>query len=148
MRRRASGGQSITEYALLLITVLVAVGGMQLYAKRGIQAAVKAGADTLSPENSSASTDDPTGELAQAAGERYETGDKQFKLSPVGQVVRTNTAVSTVQPVASNVTVRREQLGGRVSRTFTQHATSVGAIGGLTGVVAVSESITEDLPEP
>lgn len=46
MNERARG-QSITEYVILLGVVAAAVLGMQSYAKRGIQAGIKAAADRI-----------------------------------------------------------------------------------------------------
>jgi len=46
-RRVNSPGQSITEYIVLIGLVSMAIIGMQVYMKRGIQAAIKLSADEL-----------------------------------------------------------------------------------------------------
>ena len=71
MRYRA--GQTVTEYAVLLGVVTVAMLGMQVYSRRAIQAAIKKAADQLSPYSS---VEDPHGDLAQELGSSYETGKR------------------------------------------------------------------------
>lgn len=47
MWKRYRDGQSIAEYAVLLGLVIAAFVGMQVYARRGLQARVKSGTDAL-----------------------------------------------------------------------------------------------------
>lgn len=47
MWKRYREGQSIAEYAVLLGLVIAAFVGMQVYARRGLQARVKSGTDAL-----------------------------------------------------------------------------------------------------
>ncbi len=57
--RATERAQSFVEYAVVLTVVVAALVGMQLYAKRGIQAGIKTATDRMSPFPS-----DPQGELA------------------------------------------------------------------------------------
>lgn len=45
--RKKSGGQSISEYTLIVGIVAVAIIGMQVYMKRGIQAVIRVAADEV-----------------------------------------------------------------------------------------------------
>lgn len=47
MHHRHARGQSTAEYAIVLALVVGAVMAMQLYVKRGVQAKIKAGTDTV-----------------------------------------------------------------------------------------------------
>jgi len=74
------------EYALVLVVVASAIFGMQLYAKRSLQAVVKGSVDSFSPWHSSNVCPDPEGEVAQLAGIRYESGQRvtQYGTAPCG----------------------------------------------------------------
>ena len=63
-----SRGQSVTEYLLVFGVVAAAITGMMVYAKRGLQAGLKAAADDMRPMPD-------TPEQAQIDGMRQETGD-------------------------------------------------------------------------
>ena len=62
-------GQAIFEYALLLAIVMAALAGIQVYARRGIQAGVKLTVDGMSPYAT-----DVDGKRAQADGIVQEAG--------------------------------------------------------------------------
>ncbi len=50
IRLSHSTGQSLVEYSIILAIVGAALMGMQMYMKRGIQAAIKVSADQLGPQ--------------------------------------------------------------------------------------------------
>ena len=75
-------GQTITEYLLIFAIVSAAILGMQVYAKRGIQAAVKTAADQMSPE-----AGDADGRQAQLLGIRQESGDDGRTTLAAGTVL-------------------------------------------------------------
>ena len=141
MRRNSSNntqGQGIVEYAILIGIVTVAILGMQLYAKRGIQAGIKMAADQMSPH-----ANDPDGSKAQAEGMRYESGERRNQVFAAGSVLDRKVATRTMTNQAvTNDTI----LGGGVERTLVTQKTEVsGALGG--GVSAVSEVVL-DVSEP
>lgn len=123
--RRVAGdlGQAIMEYALLLGIVTAAILGMQLFAKRGIQAGVKTMADRLSPHAS-----DPSGELAQRDGIRYESRDRTDKVVGVGSVLsrRSQTRATADQTITTAVVA-----DGSATTAVTTDATATRGI--LTG---------------
>lgn len=124
--RYRRGGQAVIEYAILLATVTAAFLVMQVYAKRGIQGAIKTGADALSPFRANEDAGfDTTGELAQADGMRFESGDSTFHLSPLGLVLA-NESSSATEPVAT-VMSRIELPGGVVIRNMRVGSTSTGS---------------------
>ena len=84
-------GQAIMEYAILIGVVTAAMLGMQLYAKRSLQAGIKTAADQLSPY-----PDDPHGERAQLDGMRYESGDRKTRVFAVGDAMVNESAARTV----------------------------------------------------
>ena len=61
-------GQTILEYLMIFAVVSAAILGMQVYAKRGIQATMKTAADQMSPV-----ADDADGRAAQALGMQLES---------------------------------------------------------------------------
>ena len=83
--KQCRDGQAVVEYALLLALVSAALLGMQLYAKRGVQAGVKMMTDgVLSPY-----ANDTNGELAQRAGIAYESGERRNRATTlVGNVLK------------------------------------------------------------
>ena len=101
-------GQSILEYLLIFAVVSAAILGMQVYAKRGVQAIVKTAADQMSPV-----TDDADGRKAQVLGVRQESGDMQKGIDS-GSVLEKNSSMTSV------ATQRREidglADGGRKTR--------------------------------
>ena len=112
--------QSFIEYALLLTVIAAALLGMQLYAKRGIQAGIKTATDRMSPF-----PNDPQGELAQLAGMNQEAGQRQDE------------ALSNFD------------LGGRLldrrsgSRALTSQSTSVNVLEGAATETTMAETTTK-----
>ncbi len=103
-KRRHSGttlkGQAILEYAILLGIVTAALLGMQLYAKRSLQATVKFTADQIGN---------------QADGIRYEGGERQNKVVAEGQTRQRVTAASS-SPVRTQNTQELDG-GGQLTTT-------------------------------
>lgn len=93
--RGVAAGQAITEYAILIGVVVAALLGMQVYAKRGLQAGIKATADRLSPFLSEPGGD-PGGRRAQREGMRYEAGERQNRAiaAPGDVLVRESKTVT------------------------------------------------------
>ena len=86
-------GQTILEYLMIFAVVSAAMLGMQVYAKRGIQAAVKIAADQMSPVEG---PEDDKGWVAQVFGMWQEFGDpKQRKQIPAGSVVDKGSTITT-----------------------------------------------------
>ena len=111
------------EYALLLGIVSAALVGMQLYAKRGVQAGVKMMTDAaLSPH-----PNDLNGELAQRDGIAYESGERRNRATTlVGTVLKRGSRVHTG---ATQRTTTQEALGGGVTRIMvTDTTTTTGAL--------------------
>lgn len=104
-------GQSIVEYAILLGIVTAAVLGMQVYAKRGIQAGLKMTADSLSPF----APNDADGEKAQVDGMRYDSGDRQTTVFASGMVLDRRSATRTALAKSVNT---KTLLGGGVEKTI------------------------------
>lgn len=138
------GGQAIQEYALLLAVATMAIVGMQLYAKRAIQAAVKTGADRLSPyaEEGDAGYD-ANGELAQAHGMRLETGDQTHKFRLLGRVLANTSSVLTEQEPSTATTSQTET--GEVTRSSRSVIRTSGKLGS-GGRVSFSEVVADDQP--
>ncbi len=100
MTRRYQGetGYAVLEYSLLIGLVVAALMAFQVYCGRGMKAGLKIAADRMSPYYPA----DPSGTLAQIAGIRYESGDRQNKAFVNGATVDTRSAsqrniLSTVQ---------------------------------------------------
>ena len=105
-------GQSIVEYAVLIAMVIAALTGMQIYAKRGIQAGVKAAADQIGD---------------QQTGMKYESGERRNQAIAAGTVLdrRSSTTAESTQ------TNRLEQArGGGVTRTIAEQTSTAGALDG------------------
>lgn len=100
-RNRLRRGQAITEYAILLGVVAAALFGMQLYAKRSLQAGLKSVADRL-------------GEQATAIQAENEADVDE--------------AASESQTAVSNSV--EQQLGGAVVRRYDEQQDSRGALSG------------------
>ncbi len=105
-------GQSISEYAILLGLVIAVLVGIQLYAKRGLQAAVKVAADQLGEQPDGLLDVNPTIE---------------FKVRRASQLTATTTGTRTVETVS----------GGRVSYGTSSSSVSSGV---LADAVFVSRS--------
>ncbi len=82
---------------MLIGIITAAMLGIQLYAKRGIQAGVKVAADQMSPCVGDPCVSDPTGESAQANGLSYETGNRTTRAFAVGLVLANKSAIRTHQ---------------------------------------------------
>lgn len=92
--RGVAAGQAITEYAILIGVVVAALLGMQVYAKRGLQAGIKATADHLSPFGPGG---DPGGRRAQREGMRYEAGERQNRaIAAPGDVLVRESETTTI----------------------------------------------------
>lgn len=129
----ASRGQSVAEYAILIALISMAIAGMQLYAKRGIQAGVKVAADQLSPI-----AGDADGSKAQLAGIRYESGDRSNSVVAEGSVLnRASASTSKKTQVAETSTTE----GGGVERIVNESNSVSGALAG--GASSQSEVIID-----
>lgn len=115
---QAPRGQAISEYALLLGLVVAVMLGMQVYAKRGLQASVKMAADGLSPYGAvdwQGASDRQAGELAQMAGMQFEAGERRNRaLTLRGQTLVRESATRTVagHPGAERTTRTFRNPGG------------------------------------
>ena len=93
--RTKRAGQAILEYVLLFGVVAAAIIGMQVFAKRGIQATLKAAADEMSPFPGNA-------EKAQIEGMRQDSGEAiagrgvQRRVKP-GDVIARDSAVTSTE---------------------------------------------------
>jgi Flp pilus assembly pilin Flp len=130
-------GQAIVEYAILIGIVTAAILGMQIYAKRGVQAGVKMMADRMSP-----AVNDPQGERAQLEGMRYESGDRRTSVVSEGAVLireaQTRTRVRQDTQVATTA-------GGGVTRTIRADETTT--TGDLGDGVALRAKVVADVRE-
>lgn len=123
---RPCAGQAMAEYAVLIGVITAAMLGIQLYAKRGIEAGVKVAADQISPCVGDPCADDPQGEQAQAAGMSYETGDRTSRAFAIGgDQTAKPFAIGTVLANESGVNTRQAHTtttamseGGSVTRTM------------------------------
>ena len=132
--RQAAKGQAVFEYAVLISLVVAALMAMQLYAKRGLQAAVKTAADRMSPFAS-----DPDGVQAQVAGVRYESGDRRNRAIAAGTVLENRSKTTTV---ATKTVQDKETLGGGRERVVQDDQTTTsGALGG--GVSSYSQVVVD-----
>lgn len=144
-------GQAIVEYAILLGVAALAVAGMQLYAKRGIQAGIKMAADRLAPPLPPGSTSVlahvPVDERAQALGMLHEASSAedtpinphQNKGSILDKVSATR--AQTIQGVNTRI-----EAGGRIRKTVLENTITTGAIeveGHGPGVSFVSVAVME-----
>jgi len=120
-----------TEYALLIGLVAAVIVGMQVYARRGIQAVVKQAADDLSPYQTSPGGD-PEGERAQLAGMQYEAGDRTTSVTAEGRVLVRESAVQS----ATDRTHQR-------TPAFDETVTTSGALAHRGGAVSYQEVIVD-----
>lgn len=129
---RSHRGQAIAEYLLLLGIVAAAILGMQVYARRGIQAALKAVADDLSPVPGD-------GEAAQIEGIRQEAGESSGGaprgVAARGVVVDRDSSFTTTE--RSEIT-RSELAGGG-------HKTDYGAGATTTTTGTSSSSVVTEI---
>ena len=75
---------------MLLGLIAAVILGMQVYAKRGLEAAVKVGADQIGN---------------QVDGMKYESGDRQNKVFAAGVVLKRETATRNESDAATNTKV-------------------------------------------
>ncbi len=146
MRASAVGNaaaQAVIEYAILIGIVTAAVVGMQVYARRGIQAGVKRAADQFSPFQP-----DPDGERAQEAGMRYEVGDREGsgKLKP-GTVLEqrsgSRSTVSDATQTKPHTTTIALSTGGSVTTTTDHMTTVTGELKDAQGVLMQRKVIVD-----
>lgn len=138
--KETARGQSFAEYAVLIGVVTAAILGMQLYAKRGLQASVKMAADQLSPFRNEAGGD-PGGEKAQVAAVRYESRERQNKaVADIGTVLTIESASRTASNRQQDV-----ELAADGGQTRSLQADTSGTSGDLpargTGVSSYSEVV-------
>lgn len=134
--RSTERAQSFVEYALLLTVVVAALVGMQLYAKRGIQAGVKTATDRMSPF-----PNDPQGELAQLAGMNQEAGQREDEaLSPFDLSGRLLNKRSRSRAISGQFTTMNVVEGGATTTTFSEATTKSGALSDV-GPGVSSESV-------
>ena len=128
-------GQAFVEYSILLGVVTVVLLGMQLYAKRGIQAGFKMAADGLSPH-----PNDPRGELAQRDGIRYESRDRQDKAVGSGTVLERN---SQNRAIADQTGTSSVATDGAVTTVANEKTTTKGTLdaGGVSDRVKVVTNV-------
>ena len=115
-------GQTITEYLLIFAVVAAAILGMQVYARRGIQAAVKTAADRMSPV-----AGDTSGQAAQLLGIRQESGDSRDALGRpiIGATVASDSSMTTKQQ--SNTDLGATAGGGYVTTYNADGSTTQGS---------------------
>lgn len=113
---------------------------MQLYAKRGLQAGVKAAADAISPF-----PDDPTGMRAQVEGMRYEASDRRDDRPAAGAILARESAV---QGRSDRKIQLEDQTGGVHAMAIDQDvSSSSGAVPNRgAGVSSYSETVSEIRP--
>ena len=134
--KRAFSGQTIAEYAVLLATLTAAIVGMQLYARRGIQMAMKVASDRISPF-----ANDADGKQAQVAGIRYEAGDRRQSVVAAGTTIENASEVSTQVDKTTQVA---EQLGGvHVTTVVGDVTTTTGRLDPATGLASRSAVVSE-----
>lgn len=119
---RRCRGQSVAEYLLLFGVVAAAVMAMLVYAKRGVQAGLKASADQMTPFTVVGATP----EQVQVAGMRQETGDTRDPGEPVvvGMAVARDSTTVTTQ--GSNINTQAAWGGGQ---TVTHNANLTQTVG-------------------
>lgn len=120
-------GQTLSEYALLLVVVVAGVTAMQGFSKRGLQAAIKITTDRLSPYGAL----DPHGEQAQADGMRYEAGDRTQSVLTAGATLARKSAMRTQ---ADQQVQKRLMTGGGVQTDI--HQDDAANTGVLTSVAS------------
>ena len=121
-------GQTLPEYSLLIAIVMAAILGLQVYAKRSIQAGIKTAADQIG---------------SQDEGIAYEAGERRNRTSAsAGRVLQQQSRVTS----ATDRNVRSRQLqGGGVQRdTVTDTSSTIGTLPSRgAGVASYSEVVAE-----
>ena len=128
MGRRSLRGQSIVEYLLVFGVVAAAITGMMVYAKRGVQAGLKAAADDLTPFPGDA-------QKAQIEGMRQEAGDVRDTQGRMMAGMRVAADSSMVTTQDSNIDTGLTGGGGYV--------TTYNADGSQTQGTSSSKVVTE-----
>lgn len=123
-----NNGQLIGEYVLILGVFAAAVLGIQLYVKRGLQAAVKTASDQLGD---------------QLTGIRYESGDPRLnrQLAVEGRTIRRNSAVTTTAETETEL--RTTTGGGRTTTVLKDETTTEGSVSDPKGVSFYAELVAE-----
>jgi Flp pilus assembly pilin Flp len=120
-------GQSVLEYAILVGIVMAAILGMQIYAKRGIQAGIKTAADQLGD---------------QLKGMQYESGDRQRSVIAAGDALTRESAVTTASD--RRIRTRATAGGGRQMDVIRDTSANAGALATRgAGVSSYSETVVE-----
>lgn len=88
-RSRRGAGYAMLEYSLMVGIVVAVLTAFQVYCARGMKAGMKIAADRMSPYYPA----DPSGTLAQIAGVKYESGDRQNTAFAQGGTLDVRTAV-------------------------------------------------------
>ena len=134
--KRALSGQAIAEYAVLLATLTAAIIGMQIYARRGMQMAVKVASDRISPF-----ANDADGKQAQVAGIRYEAGDRRQSVIAAGTTIEN---ISEVATQVNKITHVEDKLGGvHVTTAVGDVTTTTGRLDPATGLASRSAVVSE-----
>lgn len=108
MKIKALKAQTILEYVLILGIVAGALGAMQLYFRRGIQAAIKATADEIGLQQDAQEIDPQKGTRAESRIERFGTGIQSFTISPDKSASSTFDKTTTVTGSATYKSEREE----------------------------------------
>lgn len=109
--RRHTRGQAMAEYAILMGVAVAAIVGMQLYAKRGIQAGLQMAADQIGD---------------QLNGMRYESGDRSNQVVAAGATLTKQ--AGTTSNVDRSLTAGTTLSGGRESAVARDTVTTTGAL--------------------
>lgn len=139
-------GQISSEHAILLGIVTAAMLGMQLYAKRGLQAGMKASIDWLSPFRiDGKAAGDPDGERAQLAGMAYESGERRNRaVAEPGSPVAREVGVTAESSVTQKIHAQEAGSGQIVTTTeTTETSSSSGTTSQGGGVSQYSEVVVE-----
>lgn len=113
-RPSARQGQALVEYSLLIAIVIAAIVGMQIYAKRSIQAGIKRMADQIGDQD---------------RGIAYEAGERRNRTTASGKVLQRQSRVTSA---ADRNLVTEQVPGGGVIRTVNKDSmTTTGTLQGL-----------------
>ena len=88
-------GQSLVEYSVVLVIIAAAVMSMQLYMKRGLQAAVKIQADRLGPQQKQINTSDRQQSSTNSFSSETRDGVNIRQVSAGGGQSITTTSIDT-----------------------------------------------------
>jgi len=128
----------VVEYAVLLGVAAAVIFGMQVYAKRSLQAGLKTAADGLSPLGAEG---DPDGKKAQRLGAWYESGERRNRSVAAAGMVLDRASAGETQ--ATKTIVETQNADGGRTRQVTQDQTiTTGALGG--GVSSRSTVVVDE----